>query len=252
MSVTKLVQPIQPSIDPRPLVRRPIAQAIGERRVTFYHLTWAGYQQLLQILGDRRSVRLTYDRGQLEITMPLEIHEFSGELIGLFIRILVVERGLKIKSLASTTLNRVDLDRGAEPDKAFYITHQALVTGKTVDLSQDPPPDLVVEIDITHTDIDKPSLYASLGVPEFWRYDGEQIQFYQLVDGQYVDCATSPTFPDLPKQRLYEFLAQAAIDEVEAELTFRAWLRAHPRPQEAEVIEGPGPQSDVAPQSRCG
>lgn len=199
---------------------------MGEQRVMFHHLTWANYQQLLQVLGDRRSVRLTYDRGRLELTMPLEIHEFSGELIALFIRILVVERGLKLKSLASTTLNREDLDRGAEPDKAFYIANQPIVAGKTVDLSQDLPPDLVLEVDITHSDIDKLSLYANLGVPEFWRYDGQQIRFYQLVGVQYIDRLTSPIFPDVPKEKLYEFLAQAAIDEVEAELTFRAWLRS--------------------------
>lgn len=204
---------------------QPPDQSIGERRVML-NLNWAGYQQLLQILGDRRSVRLTYDRGRLEITMPLEIHEFSGELIALFIRVLVVERGLKLKSMASTTLNRGDLDRGAEPDKAFYIANQPIVAGRPVDLSQDPPPDLVVEVDISHTDIDKPNLYASLGVPEFWRYDGQQIRFYQLVGDEYVDRLTSPTFPDVPKEKLYEFLAQAAIDEVEAELDLRAWLRS--------------------------
>jgi hypothetical protein len=86
-------QLIQPPIQPQRLVN-----PVGEQRVMFHQLNWARYQQLLQTLGDRRSVRLTYDRGRLELTMPLEIHEFSGELIALFIRILVVERGLKLKS----------------------------------------------------------------------------------------------------------------------------------------------------------
>jgi Uma2 family endonuclease len=218
VTATQLIQhPIQP---------QRLLNPVGEQRVMFHQLNWARYQQLLQTLGDRRSVRLTYDRGRLELTMPLEIHEFSGELIALFIRILVVERGLKLKSLASTTLNREDLDRGAEPDKAFYIANQPIVAGKTVDLSQDPPPDLVLEVDITHSDIDKPNLYANLGVPEFWRYDGQQISFYELVGAEYIDRLTSPTFPDVPKEMLYEFLAQAKIDEVEAELALRAWLRS--------------------------
>jgi Uma2 family endonuclease len=210
MTIVQLTQPAQP---------------MGEQRVTFRQITWLGYQQLLRILGDHRSARLTYDRGLLEITMPLEIHELSGELIALLIRILVVELGLKMKSIASTTLNREDLNRGVEPDKAFYIQNQSLVAGRTVDLAQDPPPDLVVEVDITHTDIDKPGLYASLGVPEFWRYDGQIVRFYQLENSQYRETDTSPTFPDMPKQRLYEFLAQAQVDEVEAELALRAWVR---------------------------
>jgi len=83
----------------------------GEKRVTLHGLHWQGYQQILQALPETHAVRLTYDRGTLEITMPLEDHEFAGEMIGLFIRILVVEMGLKIKSMRSTTLDREDLNR---------------------------------------------------------------------------------------------------------------------------------------------
>ncbi len=208
---TRLPQPLQP---------------LGEQRVVFRGLTWLGYQQLLKILGDRRKARLTYDRGTLEITMPLEIHEFSGELIGRLIYFMVVEMGLKVKSIASTTLHREDLDRGAEPDKAYYIQNHAVVAGRTVDLAQDPPPDLVLEVDITHTDIDKADLYANMGVPEFWRYDGQQLRFFQLASGAYVEVEASPTFPMLLKANVYEFLAQAQHDEVEAEQTFRRWLRS--------------------------
>jgi hypothetical protein len=75
---------------------------VGEQRVVFRNINWQGYRQLLEILGDRRAAKLTFDRGTLEITMPLEEHEFSGRLIELFIRILVVELGLKIKTMGST------------------------------------------------------------------------------------------------------------------------------------------------------
>ena len=59
------------------------------------------------------------------------------------------------KSMGSTTLDREALDRSAEPDNAYYIKNQPLVTGRDVDLDQDPPPGLIVEVDITHTDIAK-------------------------------------------------------------------------------------------------
>jgi Uma2 family endonuclease len=198
---------------------------VGERRVLFRNINWQGYQQLLEIFGDRRATKLTFDRGLLEITMPLEEHEFSGRSIELFIRILVVELGLKIKTMGSTTLNRSDLDRGAEPDNAYYIQNQPLVAGRTVDLATDPPPDLVVEIDITHTDINKPALYASMGVPEFWRYDGREWKIYQLENREYLEVSISPTFSIVPKEMLYEFLAAARIDEVDAEMNLRNWVR---------------------------
>ena len=105
--------------------------------------------------------------------MPLEDHEFAVRLIERFILILVVELGMKLKTMGSTTLDRDVLDRSAEPDNAYYIQTQARVAGRTVELENDPPPDLVVEVDITHTDIDKLRFYASMGVAEFWRYNAE-------------------------------------------------------------------------------
>lgn len=200
--------------------------ALGEKRVTLRGLDWQAYQQIYQALPQTRAARFTYDRGALEITMPLEDHEFAVRLIELFIRILVVERGLKIKTLGSTTLDREDLDRGAEPDNAYYIQNQPLVMGKIIDLQTDPPPDLVVEVDITHSDIDKLSLYANLGIPEFWRYDGKIWRIYQLENKAYREVETSLTFPMVAKAKLYEFLAQAKLDEVDAEINLRQWLQS--------------------------
>jgi Uma2 family endonuclease len=198
---------------------------IGEKRVTFHHLNWHSYQQILTALGEHRAARLTYDRGTLEITMPLEEHESAAEFIGLFIRILVVEMRLKMKSMRSTTLDRADLDRGAEPDNCYYIQNQAQVAGRIVDFDKDPPPDLVVEVDITNTDIDKNRLYAAMGVPEFWRFNGEVWQIYQLQNTQYVEVDQSPTFSIVEKADLYQFLAACQQDEVNAELNFRTWVK---------------------------
>ncbi len=158
------------SVMVNPLLPEVSTTSIGEKRVTLHGLTWQAYQQILQALPQSRAARLVYDHGTLEITMPLEEHEYASELIGLFIRILVGEMGWKLKSMRSTTLSRADLDRGAEPDNAYYIQNQPQVAGRKVDLTQDPPPDLVVEVDITHSDIGKNRLYAAIGVPELWCY----------------------------------------------------------------------------------
>jgi Uma2 family endonuclease len=202
-----------------------LPRSVGEQRVVFHHLNWQAYQQILQAIGENRSTHLIYDRGTLEITRPLEAHEFYRELIGLFIRILVVEMGLKIKTMGSTTLERSDLERGAEPDLAYYIQNQPRVAGKTVNLAQDPPPDLVVEIDITHTDINKLALYASMGIPEFWRFNGQVWRIYQLQTEQYQEVEISPTFPLVAKPQLSEFLTQAQADEVAAEENLRQCVR---------------------------
>lgn len=198
---------------------------LGEQRVVFHNISWQAYEQILAALGESRSSRLTYDRGTLEITMPLEEHESATRLIELFIRILVEELGLKIKTMGSTTLNRPDLQKGAEPDNCYYIQNQPKVAGKKVDLNTDPPPDLIAEVDITHTDINKLDLYASMGVPEFWRYNGQVLRIYQLQDGQYTEVESSPTFSWEIKERLYQFLQEAKFDEVQASKNFRAWVQ---------------------------
>jgi Uma2 family endonuclease len=201
-------------------------QAVGEQRVVLRGLSWDGYLQILNALPQARGARLTYDDGVLEITVPLESHEFSGRLIERFIVTLVEVMGLKIKTMGSTTMNYPNLKKGAEPDNAYYLQNQPLVKGRKVDFSQDPPPDLVVEVDITHTDIAKNQFYASLEVPEFWRFNGKVWRIYQLQENVYVEVEISPTFPQVPKERLYTFLEQAKEDEIDAVQNLRSWWQS--------------------------
>ncbi len=154
-------------------VTETIQTSPAEQRLTLRNVSWETYEKLLDAFGEHRAVRLHYDEGVLEFMVPLEAHENPSDIIGAFIRRLVVDSGRDIKSMASTTLRRKKLQKGAEPDKCFYIQNESKVRGREVDLDQDPPPDLVVEVDITHTDIDKNRLYAQLGVPELWRFNGQ-------------------------------------------------------------------------------
>ena len=203
-----------------------IVEPIGEKRSVLRGLSWDAYVQLMDELPQSRGSRLTYDNGILEITVPLEVHEFSGRLIERFITTLVELMGLRIKTMGSTTMKYPKLRKGAEPDNAYYIQNQPLVKGRDVDFSQDPPPDLVVEIDITHTDIEKNAFYSSLGVPEFWRFNGKVLRIYQLCDRVYVEVEVSPTFPKVPKEQLYAFLKEAKEDEIEAVISLRHGWRS--------------------------
>ncbi|MEO0373199.1 MAG: Uma2 family endonuclease [Cyanobacteria bacterium P01_A01_bin.17] len=199
----------------------------AEQRLTLFNVSWETYEQILTAFGEHRAVKLTYDQGVLEFMVPLEAHENPSDVIGDFVKIVTIESGLNIKSMASTTLRRSELQKGAEPDKCYYIQNEPLVRGRTVDLETDPPPDLVIGVDITHCDIDKNALYAQLGVPEFWRYDGKVLRVYQLQQNQYKEVETSPTFPWLPKERFYHYLQQCrAIGEAQAQRDFRDWVQA--------------------------
>lgn len=81
------------------------AKQTGEKRVTFQDLEWQAFKQIQTLLSERSQARLTYDRGVLEITMPLERHERFARLIERFILILVVETGQMTKTMGSTTLD---------------------------------------------------------------------------------------------------------------------------------------------------
>ncbi len=91
------------------------------------------------------------------------------------------------------------------------------MSGRNVDLEADSAPDLIVEVDIINTDIDNNRLYANMNVPEFWRFDGRVLRIYQMQNQQYVEAETSPTFPTVPKEWLYDFLANCRQDELDAE-----------------------------------
>jgi Uma2 family endonuclease len=204
---------------------KPPPKLVGEKRLTFHDLDWSAFKQIHRLLAQRTRARFTYDNGALEITMPLEAHERFARLIELFIRVLVVEMGMRIKTMGSTTLDREDLLKSAEPDNGYYIQNYALVADHEVDLNVDPAPDLVVEVDITHTDLNKNTLYASIGVLEFWRFNGRAWQIFQLVERVYEERDRSPTFPMIAKPDLYQFLEAALVDEVSAEINLRQWVR---------------------------
>lgn len=198
----------------------------AENRVLLRNIDWQTYSAIADSLGERRSPKLTYYQGKLELMAPLEDHENASGLIGQFVEILTEELELNIKTMQSTTLEREDLDIGAEPDKCYYIANEPLVRGKKVNLNVDPPPDLVIEVDITHTDINKTALYAEMGVGEFWRYNGKSLRIYHLQAAAYCEVPASPTFPWVQKERLYQFLRECAEQgETAAKRSLRTWIR---------------------------
>jgi Uma2 family endonuclease len=134
-------------------------------------ISWQTYETLLKELSDRR-LRLTYNRGTLEIMAPSPEHEFGKKVIGRFVETLAEETDLQIYPLGSTTFSRPELS-GAEPDECFYIDQIGAVQGKKrLDLTEDPAPDLVIEIDVTSSSANRLQVYADLGVAEVWIYNG--------------------------------------------------------------------------------
>lgn len=196
-----------------------------EQRIQLSGISWQTYEQLLADLNDRR-LRLTYYHGNLEIMAPSPEHEFYKTIMGRFVETLAEELEVKIYPLGSTTFKRPKLS-GAEPDECFYFQNRQAVQGKKrLDLSEDPPPDLVVEIDIASSSENRLAVYSELGVLEVWRYDSKSLRIYKLHNQQYVQTQESGVFPGLAVGEITVFLQQAMnTDYLEIVRSFRQWVK---------------------------
>ncbi|MCC3410544.1 MAG: Uma2 family endonuclease [Microcoleus sp. PH2017_29_MFU_D_A] len=205
------------------------------QRVVLSSISWQTYQSLLAEAGDNRSSRFSYFQEVLEIIMPSDLHETVNCLLKQFVTTLSDELKLKRKGFGSTTLNREDLKQGAEPDSCFYIQNVDRIRGRKINLSIDPPPDLIIEVDLTSPSTNRFSIYKNLGVPEIWRYLGETVQFFQFQNGEYVICECSATFPIVSSEIITQFLQMA---ETEDDMTIidalRVWVREQLRSPENE------------------
>jgi Uma2 family endonuclease len=201
----------------------------AEQRVILNNVSWQTFNSLLTEMGENRAARLAYNEGNLEIMTPLGEHENSNRFIDDLIRILADELNLNLKKFGSLTLKRDDMRRGAEPDSCYYIQNEPLVRGKRdIDVNFDPPPDLVIEIDITSSSLDKLPIYAALGVPELWRYNGRKLEFFVLSEPIliYNQVQQSPSFPVLKADVIPQLIEQSLAEGETATLRyFRAWLR---------------------------
>lgn len=200
---------------------------LSEHRTILQNISWQTFKTMLTEMGDQRSTRLAYDSGIVEIMTPLMPHENSNRLIEAFVGVLCEELGLEIKRTGSLTLTRDDLERGGEPDSSYYIQNEALVRGKeNIDLAVDPPPDLVLEVEYSRSKIDKLNLYASMGIPEFWRYNGNVLRIYKLQSGQYVESSQSLTFSPILVKEIPRFLTESRnLGEITCTHNFRNWVK---------------------------
>lgn len=200
-----------------------------EQRVILHNVSWETYERLLTDLQDSSAPRMTYDRGTLEIMSPSSEHERYNRTAAQIVEELAVEMNMNIDSLGSTTFRREDIDRGFEPDSCFYIQNAAHVRGKKrIDLTVDPPPDLVIEIDITSPSLAKFPIFAQVGVPEVWRFDGNRLAIYALAEGKYHEREASISFPTVTAQDITNFIKDSeTMERPEWVRKLRGWAQEH-------------------------
>lgn len=208
---------------------------LAEPRIRLTRVEWETFERLA---ATARGGRFAYDRGVLEIVSPGPLHESYGRSMGEFVR--VVSRTLRIPrmTLGSTTWKRPEAQRGIEADDCFYFTPEKIAAANAArdrgsnDSVDYPAPDLALEVDISEPEIDRPSIYATIGVDEIWRLADEEVRLDQLgQDGVYTPSQSSRFLP-VRAIDIQRWLTQEdRSDEAAWEGRLTAWARRLVRPR---------------------
>lgn len=172
--------------------------------------TWKDYQKLCQRRGDSSVPRIKYRTGEVLLMSPLPKHGRDASLIADIIKVLLDYTGYEYDAFTPITMELPE-ESGIEPDYCFYIEHWQAVSGKErIDWSINPPPDLVLEIDVTsYSDVND---YLPYRVPEVWLFSKNQLFVYQLHDTEYLIQPSSQYFPNINLQDAIALCLQVAYE----------------------------------------
>lgn len=205
----------------------PIA-ANETQRILLHCVSWEDYCAIRNALMDRPALRMTYDQGELEIMGISRLHEYYALCLGRLIEVAAEESEVMIAPGGNMTFQREDLARGLESDNCFWVAHEREMRSKgTWDPLLDPPPDLVLEVEVSRSALNKMHIYAALRVPEVWRADGTTIAIFMLrPDGSYERVERSLALPKLPVHEFARFMQpNESLDYLSVIRSFRAWVR---------------------------
>ena len=206
-----------------------LVEQLPENAILIFHnVSWEDYEELLAQVGEARGLRISFNDGTLKVMTLSSEHEKYADFIKRIVSSLSVRLRINILFFGSATMRKRKRTKGNEPDACFYVQTAASIGNRIVlDFEVDPPPDVVVEVDIHHDSRDNYPIYAALGVPEIWRYDGQQMTIYHLQEADYVIAEASQALPMLSSQVLSEHVNRMPRDgEFKAILAFDEWLQS--------------------------
>jgi len=205
-----------------------VSQMPEDTIVIFHGVSWEEYEELLIRVGEAPGLRISYDDEILKVLTLSSEHEKYARFIENLVGVIRLRLRMKILSFGSATMKKSKKRKGNEPDCCFYV-QSAAALGKRIklDFAVDPPPDIAVEIDMHHDSEDTLSIYAALGVPEIWRFDGQKLSIHLWRQDNYVDAETSSALPMLTSSVLTEYLTRMREEgEFEAIIAFDEWLQS--------------------------
>ena len=188
---------------------------IEDKIVVLDGATWADYQRLLEMRGERSAPRIAYLEGQIEIMTPSRPHEAIKSLVGCLVEVWCLEMGVEFNVYGSWTLENKEDRRGVEPDECYVFAEVAEPTR----------PDLAIEVVWTRGGIDKLEIYRKLGVREVWFWRRGRLTIHALRGDAYEEISASEVLQGIDLVELTSYLdrptASRAIREYRASLQAR-------------------------------
>ncbi len=200
-----------------------------ENSVILSNVAWKTYTRFVEEAMNKISnPRFYFDEGNLLIMSVSPEHEYYNRIIASLIDILAEQFGENWLALGSTTYNKDDIEKGFDPDSCFYFANEEQMRGvKRLDMAIHPAPDLIVEVDITSLSTFRQPIFAAFGVPEIWRFDGEQMQIFRLENDKYSEIPNSLALPKITPAKLTEFVRKSeTLSRLEWIKEVRGWAKS--------------------------
>jgi Uma2 family endonuclease len=180
---------------------------------TVVHLpgTWQDYLALCASRGDGSIPRIKYRDGEIVLMSPLPKHGRDANILADVVKALLDSQNRNYEAFTPITMSLPE-ESGIEPDYCFYIERWQAAVGKDrLNWGIDPPPDLVVETDVTS--YSKLNDYLPYRVPEVWLFKKNQLAIYQLQDDGYQRQSQSGSFPEVDLPALLTRCLQTAAEQ---------------------------------------
>jgi Uma2 family endonuclease len=211
-----------PAAATSPYLVDPLVDALGDQRLVLRDVPWESYVAINDAMVERPSIRMSYCDRRLTLLTESRKHGWSSRCLFALVVALAEGLGMSCEVAGSATFRKQEKSGGVEGDETFYFgEHAERMKGpQDIDLHVQPPPDLAIEIEVSHSADDAVTVWGRLGVPEVWRFDpiARECSFWKRRrNGTYAPRARSVAFPKLTPADVLEQMQQAD------QLTYGAW-----------------------------
>ncbi len=173
--------------------------------------SWRDYQAICASRGAGAVPRVKYRDGEILLMSPMPRHGREANLLADIVKAILDSASRNYEAFTPITMDLPE-ERGIEPDYCFYIDNWSAVVGQDrIQWGVQPPPDLVIEIDVTS--YTAPEDYVPYRVPEVWLYRAGQLRLYTLTATDYLPAAQSRYFPTVDLMALVADTLQIAASQ---------------------------------------